>query len=42
MLGMTADEIAVFKEGSDPAKYECVIKRAQWAEWVMRVQSRTQ
>ncbi|BDA51382.1 Replication protein A 70 kDa DNA-binding subunit B [Coccomyxa sp. Obi] len=42
MLGMSADEIAVLKEDAEPAKYEAVLKRAQWTEWVLRVQCRTQ
>ncbi len=42
MLGMSADEIAVQKEDAEPAKYEAVLKRAQWTEWVLRVQCRTQ
>ncbi|KAK9902800.1 hypothetical protein WJX75_006399 [Coccomyxa subellipsoidea] len=43
MLGMSADEISVLKEDeANPAKLEAVLKSAQWSEWVLRVQSRTQ
>lgn len=42
LLGVSADEVAPLKQASDAAAYEEVLKRAQWSEWVLRVQSRTQ
>ena len=42
VLGMTADELAALKEGSGVEAYEAVLKRAQWKEWQMRVQSKSQ
>ncbi|EIE20008.1 hypothetical protein COCSUDRAFT_19010 [Coccomyxa subellipsoidea C-169] len=43
LLGISADEIATLKEDeTNPGPYEAVLKRAQWSEWVLRVQSRTQ
>ena len=42
VLGMTADELAALKEGSGVEAYEAVLKQAQWKEWQMRVQSKSQ
>ena len=39
---MSADEIALLKEGSDRAAYEAVLKHALWGDWLLRVQTRTQ
>ena len=42
VLGMTADELAALKEGEGVEAYEAVLKRAQWKEWQLRVQSKSQ
>ena len=42
MLGMSADEIAPLKEAADRGAYEAVLRRALWADWLLRVQTRTQ
>ncbi|KAK9812826.1 hypothetical protein WJX72_004357 [[Myrmecia] bisecta] len=41
LLGMTADEVAVNKEGGDEKEYQAVLKRAQWTDWVVNVKSIT-
>jgi hypothetical protein len=42
MLGMSADELAAVKDSGNQGKFEAVLKGALWAEWIMRLQSRTQ
>ena len=42
ILGMTADELATVKESDGVEAYEAVLKSAQWKEWEMRVQSKSQ
>ena len=42
VLGMTADELAALKEDNGVEAYEAVLKGAQWKEWQMRVQSKSQ
>ena len=42
ILGMTADELAALKESDGLEAYEAVLKTAQWKEWEMRVQSKSQ
>lgn len=42
MLGMTADELAGLKESNGTEAYEAVLKAAQWKDWQLRVQSKSQ
>jgi hypothetical protein len=42
MLGMSADEIAPLREAADRGPFEGVLRRALWAAWLLRVQTRTQ
>ena len=39
---MTADELAILKEGSGVEAFEAVLKSAQWKEWEMRLASKSQ
>lgn len=41
MLGMSADELAEVRERSEE-EYLAVFNNAQWSDWLLRVQSRTQ
>lgn len=42
LLGMKADDIAQYKEGGDQQQFQAILNRAQWSDWVLQVQSRTQ
>ena len=39
---MSADELATLKEDRGVEAYEAVLKSAQWKEWQLRVQSKSQ
>ena len=41
LLGMKADELAPLKEAADKDEYEAMLKRCQFTQWVLRVQTRT-
>jgi len=41
LLGVKADELAPLKEAADKDDLEALLKRCQFTQWVMRVQTRT-
>ena len=41
LLGLKADELAPLKEAADKDDLEALLKRCQFTQWVMRVQTRT-
>ena len=41
LLGMKADELAPLKEAAEKDDLEALLKRCQFTQWLMRVQTRT-
>ena len=41
LLGMKADELAPLKEAADKDEFEALLKRCQFTQWLLRVQTRT-
>jgi hypothetical protein len=41
LLGMKADELAPLKEAADKDDLEALLKRCQFTQWLLRVQTRT-
>lgn len=38
---MKADDLAPLKESGDDARFQAVLKAAQWSTWVMRIMSKS-
>ena len=41
LLGVKADDLAPLKEAAEKDDLEALLKRCQFTQWVMRVQTRT-